>query len=158
MPALPIIAAIAAIAGTGYSVGSSIYNSMQGSGGPSQQQVADQIKQEQQQQADQQALQRKQAVLGQYGNAQAQVGGSLTDQGFQEFVNQLAGYPGYYSSSTSSNTPTSSTGLSASNTGSTNPSDILNQLSTLSSISGGVGSNQQQPNAEGRFELSKLPF
>ena len=94
MPQLGVMAwlAIASLAGTAAETGYQVANAP---GGPDTKAIDAQ----QQAQANQQALQKKEAIVASQGQGQAQVGGSLTDTGFNEFISQLAGYPGYYGSS-----------------------------------------------------------
>lgn len=151
-PWLTAAAAAATIGGTAYSVVNSEENSSNNS-----QQLAQQEKQIQQQQANQQNLQKQEAVLGTQGQAQAQTGGSLTDSGFQSFVDQLSGYPGSgggstqpQAASTAAQTPQFSSGAQA-------QPDISKILAALTGggdqISG--GSNGQQPPApQSFFELA----
>src|SRR5512146_2640135 len=84
---LPYITAAA----TAATVGTDIYSMVKGSGGGVNEQA---LKAQQQQQANQQALQKEQAIAATQGQAQAQTGGNLAGDSFQSFVNQLAGFPG----------------------------------------------------------------
>jgi len=166
MPALPIAAWIS-IAGLATTVGEQVYSKVTAPD------TAAELKKEQQASANQKALTERNAVVGQQGNVQAATGGALTDAGFQEYANQLAGYPGYKDTSaltsgtTSTSGTTGTTGTTASTTGTTgttgtSSSDItalLNQLNggtSGSNISGGTTASQPQ-SSFGRMELS-APF
>ena len=104
--------------------------------------AAAQLKQQQQSQANQQSLQRQQAINAQRGNAQAQTGGSLTDAGTQSFLDQLAGFPGFSGSTTQT-------------TAGGQP-DISSILATLTGGQGSIsgGSTVQPQTQQGQFGLS----
>jgi hypothetical protein len=156
-----IAAAIGALAGGGATVGEDIYSNLNKPNTAAQEQQA------QQAQANQAALTKQEAVLGQQGNAQAQTGGSLTAPGTENFVSQLAGYPGYSSStpSPSGGSPgASSPSGTAPGAGTPQIAALLQQLqgsggSAGQNISGGGGqpSGQQAPET-GFFELSRNPL
>jgi hypothetical protein len=165
MPAIGLAgwAAIAALAGTGATLGNSIYNKVTDNSAAT-------LRSEQQATANQKALTEKEAVLGQQGNTQAATGGSLTDSGFQDYAAQLAGYPGYKDTSVlttgtgTGTSGTSSTSLGTSGTstsGTTSSNDLTALLAQLNAanggnISGGTSTNQAQ-SATGRMELA-TPF
>lgn len=168
MPFIPILTAIAAVAGLG-ATGYSLYESTQNN--PTEQ-AQNAAKIEQQAAAQQAAQQRTQSVLANQGNAQQATGGSLTDAGTASFINTLAGYGG---SGGNAGTGTGTSAAAVSNpfaatldtlgapggaASGTNFADILRQLtqaqggaSSPGNISGGYQS-QQSPAGDLRFELA----
>jgi len=98
--ALAIAGIAAGLAGTG----TSIYEGMANRDAQSDAQKANQdaLLQQQQSAANQANLTKQQAVLGAQGQAQAQTGGSLTDEGTASLTDLLAGYPGYQGGSAGS--------------------------------------------------------
>lgn len=153
MPGLGLAAwaAIASLAATGATVGDEVYNSV------NQPNTAALEKQQQQAQANQEALQKQQAIVAQQGNAQAQTGGALTDAGFQNFVDQLAGYPGGGGTTNPGTISTASQQTPGSAPQGQQPDlqALLKQLvaGNSSDISGGSTGNQPPP-SQGFFELS----
>jgi len=154
IPWLTAAAAGGSLAATGYELS-------QG-GGSSSQSNQQALQAQQQQQANQEALQKQQAVTAATGQGQAQVGGALTDQGFQSFVDQLAGYPGFSSSAPTPGASadvasrTSSPGIPASPSGQPDIKSILAMLTNNGApqnISGGNWPADRQ-NPEQFFQLS----
>lgn len=160
-------AAIAGLAGAGASVGEGIYSNVQNADAQNSQKQ-DALK-AQQAQANQQSLQRQNAITASQGQAQAQTGGALSDTAFSDFAAQLAGYPGYGSSSGTPGggvTPGTATTASAQTAppgdagqSPVNIQALLQQLQGGGSggnISGGGGTGQV-PNPQASMELTN-PF
>jgi hypothetical protein len=126
--------------GAAATIGTSAYELSQGSGAPSSSANQQALQAQQQQQANQAALQKQQATNAVTGEAQAQTGGALSDQGFQSFVDQLAGYPGYSPSGTNS-APGSATPGAVQNAQTATPGGQPNIASILKTLGIGGGSN-----------------
>ena len=124
---------VAAIAASAAGVGTSIYE-----GQANRSSTADNAKKSAQSTAAQANLTKREAVLGQQGQAQQQTGGSLTDSGTAALTDLLAGYPGY--STTSGTGSNSGTGSSA-NAGTTSTAIADTANATGGGMASGVGAN-----------------
>ena len=124
---------VAAIAASAAGVGTSIYE-----GQANRSSTADTAKKSAQATAAQANLTKREAVLGQQGQAQQQTGGSLTDSGTAALTDLLAGYPGY---STASGTGSNSGTGSSANAGTTSTAIADTANATGGGMASGVGAN-----------------
>lgn len=132
---------IAAIAASAAGVGTSIYE-----GQANRSATADNAKKSAQSTAAQANLTKREAVLGQQGQAQQQTGGSLTDSGTAALTDLLAGYPGYSTASgTGSNSGTGSSTTSSDAANATGANSAISP--TTLSAGGGTGGGADSSSA-----------
>jgi hypothetical protein len=124
---LGTLAPIITAAGAAATVGDTIYNATQGSGGGSGATQTADAQAQQTLQAQQAASQKQQAINAQVSNAQERTGGSVDTPGLTNFATLLAGYGGQGGAAPTPFGPTT-TGASTSST--PGLQDALTQLSS----------------------------